>query len=115
MNARTFAVTTLAALLAVLTLVSSVWAECAWVLWWEETNSSFRYLTAEAKVVGAKTDRSDDHSWNLLGAYSTDAACRSQQAWKSDEMLKTRRKEKAEAKFGQHTINYESGSNIISK
>ena len=33
MNARTFAVTILAALLAVLTLASSAWAECAWMLW----------------------------------------------------------------------------------
>jgi hypothetical protein len=33
MNARTFAVTMIAALLAVLTLASSAWAECAWVLW----------------------------------------------------------------------------------
>jgi len=33
MNTHTFAVTILAALLALLSLVSSAWAECAWVLW----------------------------------------------------------------------------------
>ena len=35
MNARTLTVRMLAALLAVLTLASSAWAECAWVLWAE--------------------------------------------------------------------------------
>jgi len=33
MNARTFSITILAAVLALLTLASSAWAECAWVLW----------------------------------------------------------------------------------
>lgn len=33
MNARPFAVTILAALLAVLTLAPSAWAGCTWVLW----------------------------------------------------------------------------------
>jgi hypothetical protein len=33
MTTRSFATTILAALLAVLTLVSSAWAGCAWVLW----------------------------------------------------------------------------------
>jgi hypothetical protein len=41
MNARTFAVTVLAALLAVLALASSAWAECAWVLWESVSNAAW--------------------------------------------------------------------------
>ena len=39
MKAHTFVVTMLAALLAVLTLASSAWAECAWVLWHKDGGS----------------------------------------------------------------------------
>jgi hypothetical protein len=43
---RTFAVPMLAALLAVLTLASSAWAECAWVLWVLPPNGP--YVISEA-------------------------------------------------------------------
>jgi len=69
------------------------------VLWWEETALSFRYLTSEAKVVGAKTEPGSSHSWNILGSYPTNVACEGQQAWKIGDMLQGWRKEKTEAKF----------------
>jgi hypothetical protein len=50
-----------------------------------------------------------------LGSYPTNVACEKQKEWKIGAMLKTRRKEKDEAGFGEHTIDYESGGNIISK
>ena len=41
--------------------------------------------------------------------------CEVRQESKIDRMLKNWRKEKADAKFGEHTINYQPGTNIISK
>jgi hypothetical protein len=43
MTNRTFVVPLLAALLAVLTLASSAWAACAWVLWTTTTVRSINY------------------------------------------------------------------------
>jgi len=81
-------------------------AACAWVLWWESTTSSFSYRTADANVPGAKIYPQESHLWNILGSFTTNAACEDQQARKIGEVLKTWRKEKAEAKFGQHTITH---------
>ena len=103
-------VTALSGLLAVTTSAS---AECAWILWWENTSSSLSYRTADANVRGAKIDTSENHTWNILGSYTTNAACTSQQNWKISDMLKSWNKEKAGAKSGEHTIS-QSG-NIISK
>src|SRR5262245_1932255 len=46
-----FAVPLLAALLAVLTLASSAWAECAWVLWNEVTTTRMSTLAASREWV----------------------------------------------------------------
>ena len=102
----------------VLFLVSSVCiasAECAWVLWWEATSSSLSYRTADAGVQGGKSDSNESQSWNILGSYTSNAVCEKQQAWKISQMLALWRKQKAEAKVGEHTITHESGSNIIQK
>jgi hypothetical protein len=97
------------------TSAATAYAECAWVLWWEDTTSSSSYRTADANVPGANTSSREGHSWNILGSYPTSAACERQQASKIEAMLKMWRKEKAEATFGQHTIDHESGGNIISR
>lgn len=102
-------------LLCLTMFTTSASAECAWVLWWEETGSSFSYRTADANVPGVKTYPEKTTSWNILGSYLTNAACESQQRRKIDDMLKGWRKEKAEAKFGEHAIRHELGGNIISK
>jgi len=62
MNARTFATPLLAALLAVLTLASSAWADCAWVAWQFAPSSA-----------------NDREPWIVVGAFSREsggeAAC----------------------------------------
>jgi hypothetical protein len=98
-----------------LTFVTPASAACGWVLWWEDTTSFYSYRTADAKAPGAKYDPQEGHSWNILGAYPTYEACERQQEWKIGDMLKTWRKQKAEVKFGEHTITYEQGSNVISQ
>jgi hypothetical protein len=90
-------------------------AECAWVLWWEESLSSLSYRNIDANIRGAGPHPERSRSWNILGAYPTNAACEGQQAWKIGDMLDTWRKEKAEGKFGEHTITHKSGSNIITR
>ena len=103
--------------LAVLLLAATADAQCAWVLWYETTTSSFSYRTADANVPGGGTGthKQETHSWDILSSSPTNAGCESQKEWKIGDVLKRWRKEKAEAKFGQHTITHESGSNIISK
>jgi len=104
--------------LGVLVLLASVGtasAECAWVLWWEEHTSSYSYRTADAKVPGTRGSSQEAQSWNILGSYPTNEACEGQQASKIAALLVTWRKEKAEAKFGEHNVSHEAGTNIISK
>lgn len=93
----------------------TAYAECAWVLWWEDSTSFFGYRTAEAKTPGGKTDERSDHSWGLVGAYPTAAACNSQQASKIDDMLKSWRKDQTTAQGSKITITHEPGGNIISQ
>lgn len=57
MNVRAFAVTMLAAILVVLTLASTAWAGCAWVLWGRPKNeprSDWSVVDAfTSKMIGA--------------------------------------------------------------
>jgi hypothetical protein len=101
--------------LCLLAYTAAVHAECAWVLWWEETGYSFSYRTAEAHLRGGNNYPREERSWNILGSHTSMTACEEAQEKKIDQMLKNWRKQKAEAKFGTHTINHEPGTNIISK
>jgi len=61
MNARTFTVVILATLLAVLTLASFAWAECARVLWGEQnagpgTPSNWRFIRADKTATDCEQD-----------------------------------------------------------
>jgi len=104
-----------AALLLVALYVGSASAECAWVLWWENTKSSVAYRAAEVTVPGGNAERDEEHSWHILGSYQTRRACDDQQAGNIASMLAEWRKAKAEATASEHTISYERGSNIISR
>jgi hypothetical protein len=96
------------ATLFLLTCAATASAECAWVLWWEDTSSFFSSPRGQS-------DYFDNKSWNILGSYPTIKSCEQQQEWKIGQMLKGWQKEKAEAKFGLHTINHEAGANIIGR
>ena len=96
-------------------ITENVFAECAWVLWWEERHSSHTYRTADAKLPGGKGDTTSSQSWNLLGAYTSNAECRAQQTDKITSMLEGWRQENEKAKFGVHKIDHVPGGNIISK
>jgi len=73
MNARTFAVTILAALarllpgtlLAVLTLASSAWAQCAWVLWAQSEST----IKKEGEKVYIPPE------WRVMQAEANEARC----------------------------------------
>jgi hypothetical protein len=73
------------------------------------------YRTADAKVPGAKTNSTQTHSWTIIGAYPSHGQCQDQENRKIDAMLNAWRKDRAEARFGEHTITHEPGSNIISQ
>ena len=102
------------AILYVLVNTMTVYAACAWVLWWDEQTSSNSYRTADARVPGGNIDIKKAQSWNILDTFTTETECRSSLTSKIDGMLKNWQKEKAEAKAGTHTID-QVGSNIIRK
>jgi hypothetical protein len=63
MNARTFSITILAALLAVLAFASSAGAECAWALWVRHT-----FVNVGGKAI-------DTRAWELESAVPAYATC----------------------------------------
>jgi len=75
MNVHTFAVTILAALLAVLTLASSAWAEYAWVVWVTVAQAdphSKRQVLRSWEVIRGTDTRQDCE--NLAREYQSKAA-----------------------------------------
>jgi hypothetical protein len=105
----------IAALLTVTMLAGSASAECAWVLWWEHNTSSSSYRTADANIPDLPLNERSSTSWNILGSYPSSQACDNQQASKMVDILAMWQKNKAEAKFGEHTIDHTPGGNIASK
>ena len=87
---------------------------CAWVLWEEESSSYISYRT-DGNFSGADRRESESQSWHILSASTTKAECDSQQAGRIESLLKDWRKEKADAKFGEHTITREPGTDIVSR
>lgn len=87
---------------------------CAWVLWSEESSSHISYRT-EGSFSGADRQERESHSWHIRSASPTQAECENQQAGRIESMLKVWQKEKAGAKFGEHTITQEPGTDIIIK
>jgi len=79
MNARTFTVPLLAALLAVLMLASSAWAECAWVLW-------------------AATTERDGKSWDIIQAAANEQDCES--------VVEAKMKQKPSDVVGDHMMRF---------
>jgi hypothetical protein len=102
-------------MLAVLSFGQSVSAECGWVLWWDETTLNSSYRTSEASVPGGKSSIKSAQSWGIIGAYPTHAECEKSQELKIAAMLRSWRKDKAQAQFGEHTVSHEAGTNSISK
>jgi len=87
-------------LLCFVSLVTSVSAECAWVLWDEHRYSHHTYKTAEGNVPGGRSSSKGDSSESLdiIGSYPTYAACQDSQEWKIGQILKRWRKDQAEEK-----------------
>ena|SRR5882672_10819235 len=69
---------TIAAVL--LLVVGEARAECAWVLWNENTLAEFSYKTADAKVPGGKHDQKETSSWKIIASFDTRSACDQKQS-----------------------------------
>jgi len=54
------------AMLYLLTAPVVVYAECTWVLWWEESTSVDTYRTSEARIPGGKMDHQEKHTFHPI-------------------------------------------------